>query len=372
MKELTLLFLKLGITGFGGPAAHIAMMEEEVVHRRHWITHEHFLDLLGATNLIPGPNSTEMAIHIGLVRAGWKGLVVAGLCFILPAVLITCLFAKMYVLYGSIPAFQPVVIGIRPAIIAVIASAIYRLAKPVIKKSHSLILGLGVVALSLAGVDEVLLLLVCGFLGLFGNRLFPSIVSLVVIYPLSLIPSSQLLPPSDISLTGLGFFFLKIGSILYGSGYVLVAYLQGGLVDARHWLTQAQLFDAIAVGQFTPGPVLSTATFIGYVVLGFPGAAVATLGIFLPSFLLVLISSPFIPRLRRSPIAGGFLDGVNAGSLGLMAAVTIKLALAALTGIGPWVIFVGAAIVLLRWNPNAAWIVVGSGILGWIETHAGL
>ena len=374
MKELALLFLKLGTIGFGGPAAHIAMMEDEVVRRRGWMSPERFLDLLGATNLIPGPNSTEMAIHIGYLRAGWKGLLLAGVCFIVPAVAITLLLAHLYVAYGAIPQLQPFVAGIRPAIIAVILAAVFRLSRPSLKNRFAFGLGVIVVFLNLYGFDEIILLVGSGVLGLlwnYRNQLRQTTIGLMALLPLL---NSQTLRTFQVvdatvtgaSLAGLGLFFLKIGSILYGSGDVLVAFLQSGLVDTRHWLTQSQLFDAIAVGQFTPGPVLSTATFIGYLILGLPGASVATVGIFLPSFVLVLVSNPFIPRLRKSPLASGFLDGVNSASLGLMLAVTIKLALTALTGVGPWLIVLIASVLVLRWNINAAWIVIGSAILGWL------
>ena len=374
MKELALLFLKLGTIGFGGPAAHIAMMEDEVVRRRGWMSPERFLDLLGATNLIPGPNSTEMAIHIGYLRAGWKGLLLAGVCFIVPAVAITLLLAHLYVAYGAIPQLQPFVAGIRPAIIAVILAAVFRLSRPSLKNRFAFGLGVIVVFLNLYGFDEIILLVGSGVLGLlwnYRNQLRQTTIGLMALLPLlnsRTLRTFQVLDATvtGASLAGLGLFFLKIGSILYGSGYVLVAFLQSGLVDTRHWLTQSQLFDAIAVGQFTPGPVLSTATFIGYLILGLPGASVATVGIFLPSFVLVLVSNPFIPRLRKSPLASGFLDGVNSASLGLMLAVTIKLALTALTGVGPWLIVLIASVLVLRWNINAAWIVIGSAILGWL------
>ena len=371
VKELALLFAKLGATAFGGPAAHIAMMEEEVVKRRQWLSHERFLDLLGATNLIPGPNSTEMALHIGYLRGGWRGLIVAGACFIVPAVLLTLLFAHLYVLFGTVPALQPFVAGIRPAIVAVIAAAVVRLGRPMVKKRFPATMGVIVVILSLIGVNEILLLFCAGFLGLlwaFRDRISRVLTGLAAVVPfladgiLRVNPSVQL--PATASVVGLGLFFLKIGSILYGSGYVLVAFLQGGLVDTNHWLTQTQLFDAIAVGQFTPGPVLSTATFIGYVILGVPGAAVATTAIFLPSFLFVLLTNPFLPRLRNSRRLSGFLDGVNAASLGLMISVTITLGLASLTGVGPIAIFVIAAVVVIGWKVNAGWVVLGSAILG--------
>jgi chromate transporter len=377
VKELSLLFLKLGTIAFGGPAAHIAMMEDEVVRRRGWISHEHFLDLLGATNLIPGPNSTEMAIHIGYLRGGVRGLLLAGLCFILPAVIIALVLAHLYVAYGSTPEIRPFVTGIRPAVIAIILAAVLRLSKPIVKNRIGIAVGVLVVILNLVGVDEILLLLASGLVGLLWNyrdklrQTFAASIALLSSFDFQLVTPTE--PTvATASLLGLGLFFLKAGSVLYGSGYVLIAFLQGGLVDARHWLTQQQLFDAIAVGQFTPGPVLSTATFIGYLILGIPGASIATLGIFLPSFVFVLISNPLIPKLRKSPLASGFLDGVNAASLGLMLAVTIELGMTALSGFGSWLIFLIAALVVVLWNVNAAWIVIGSAILGLLFSFLGL
>ena len=372
MRELALLFLRLGTVAFGGPAAHIAMMEEEVVKRRGWISHEHFLDLLSATNLIPGPNSTELAIHIGYLRAGWRGLLVAGICFILPAVAITLLFAYLYVSYGSIPQVGVFILGIRSAVIAVVLAAVLRLGKPLLKNHFMVLLGGLVTALSLLGIDEIVLLVVAGVLGLLWSvrgRLIDGSASLFAISPflasMMIGPSMSVTIVGSATLTGLAFFFLKVGSVLYGSGYVLAAFLQGGLVDARHWLTQTQLLDAIAVGQFTPGPVLSTATFIGYLILGVPGAFVSTAGIFLPSFVFVLISAPFIPRLRTSPLTRGFLDGVNAASLELMLSVAMLLGGSTLTTLSSGIVFLLAIVALVLWNPNPAWIVAGGAVLGW-------
>ncbi len=380
LKELALIFLRLGTIGFGGPAAHIAMMEEEVVKRRKWLTHEYFLDLLGATNIIPGPNSTEMAIHIGYVRAGWRGVVIAGVCFIFPAIAITLIFAHLYVEYGTLPHVAQFIWGIRAAVIAVVLAAVYRLGKPMMKKPLASLLGAAVCALSLLHIGEITLLLAAGILGiLWENRHLwkqhgPAIL-LIGVLPVVLIQADFGTTPvvaHPPTVAALGFFFIKIGSILYGSGYVLIAFLQGGLVDVNHWLTQTQLLDAIAVGQFTPGPVLSTATFVGYLMLGFPGAAVSTAGIFLPSFVFVLVTAPFVPRLRTSSTAAGFLDGVNAASLGLMLAVCISLCTSTLTNTGSWLIFVVAAIAVIRWNIHAAWIVGGAAILGWLISVSGL
>jgi chromate transporter len=375
LKELAQLFAKLGFIAFGGPAAHIAMMEEEVVKRRKWLTHEHFLDLIGVTNLIPGPNSTEMAIHIGLVRAGWRGLIVAGACFIAPAIAITLVFAYLYVQYGSLPQLAPIVAGIRPAIIAVILGAVYRLAKPIVRKDNShVVIGFIVTVLALFRINEIVLLFSGGFAVLaWSNRhRFRNITSafflMCFLAPLSIPAVRTVAPLNGITLAGLGLFFLKIGSILYGSGYVLVAFLQGGLVETRHWLTQTQLMDAVAVGQFTPGPVLSTAAFIGYLLLGFPGAAAATVGIFLPSFVFVLIISPFIPRIRNVPPLRAFLDGVNVSALGLMLAVCVVLGIGTLSSPVMWLIFLGAIISTLIWNLHPAWLVVGGAVVGWLAT----
>lgn len=372
LSQIARLFLRLGIVSFGGPASHLAMMEDEVVTRRRWLTHEQFLDLLGATNLIPGPNSTEMTIHIGYTQAGWRGLLVAGGCFILPATIITLLLSHLYVRFGTIPQVGSLLLGIKPAVIAIIGGAVFRLSRVMVKQRLMIGIGIGVLILNILRVGEIVLLLSAGLIGILwenrnrlwnmGTRIFASgVILLTGVLPVASASARMSTP----TLTGLGIFFLKIGSVLYGSGYVLVAFLQGGLVEGRHWLTQTQLLDAIAMGQITPGPVLSTATFVGYVVLGLPGAAVATAGIFLPSFVFVRISSPWIPKLRRLPATRGFLNGVNAGAWGLMASVAIHLAMETLTHPGGWLIFAVAAVILFRWNVNSAWIVLGSALAGW-------
>ncbi len=373
LRELALVFGRLGIIGFGGPAAHIAMMEEEVVKRRNWISHESFLDMLGVTNLIPGPNSTEMAIHVGLRKGGWRGLLVAGFCFIAPAIALTIALAYLYVRYGSLPHLAPLIIGIRPAIIAVILGAVFRLSKPVIKKNgSSAIIGVLVALLSCLQVNEILLLVGGGVLALAWN-LKGKLSRNLVVPAIFLIPATaSVVQPAAINdaitLSGLGLFFLKIGSILYGSGYVLVAFLQGGLVEARHWLTQGQLLDAIAVGQFTPGPVLSTAAFIGYVLLGFPGAMVSSVGMFLPSFVFVPIISPLIGKFRNVPSLRAFLDGVNASALGLMLAVCVLLGVTTLTSPLMWLIFIGAALASTVWRLHPAWLVIGGAFISWLAT----
>lgn len=377
LRTLAWVFFRLGTIGFGGPAAHIAMMEEETVKRRKWLSHEQFLDLLGATNLIPGPNSTEMAIHVGYVKAGWRGLTVAGSCFIFPAVAITLLFAYLYVHFGTVPQLAAFMFGIRAAIIAVILAAVFRLSRPMLKKRHLVIIGLAVTILNLFRFDEIALLFGAGLAGMVWEnrqrlRQIASSLFAVDIPPIIAVLFSAAENESVIPVTwvGVGLFFLKIGAILYGSGYVLVAFLQGGLVEQYHWLTQQQLLDAIAIGQFTPGPILSIATFIGYMLLGLPGAAVATIGVFLPSFIFVMLSSPLIPKLRGSPIARSFLDGVNSGALGLMLAVCFSLGFASLTSVAGWLIFGLAIVVLVVWNLNAAWIILGSACLGWLLSQA--
>ena len=385
LKELALVFLKLGVLGFGGPAAHIAMMEEEVVARRGWLKRERFLDLLGATNLIPGPNSTEMAIHLGYVRAGWSGLAVAGICFILPAVGLTAGLAWIYVRFGQLPQVAPWLLGIKPAVLAIIAVSVWRLGNRACKTWSLGIIGGGVLVASLLQVNEVAALLLGGVAGMLWLRL-PRVVrsrrgKILPILAISWLgqwlgAKSQILlaamagaggaGAASATLWKLGLFFLKVGAVLYGSGYVLVAFLQGGLVQEYGWLTQRQLLDAIAIGQFTPGPVLSTATFIGYLIAGAGGAAVATTGIFAPSFVFVALVNPWVPRLRKSPWTAAFLDAVNVSAVALMAAVTVKLGQATLTAWPAWLIALAAILIGLRWKINLAWIVVGGGVLGWL------
>ncbi len=376
--QLLGLFLKLGVTAFGGPAAHIAMMEEEVVTRRGWLTRERFLDLIGATNLIPGPNSTEMAIHIGFVRAGIVGLVVSGISFILPAALLTLGCAWAYDRFQTVPQAEALLYGIKPAVMAVILSAVWRLGKTAAKGPFLIGIGFLVMLLVLFGINEIIALLGGGIVGILwqlGSRLGKGKALLGFAW----LPSSNLAlsvtaaSPSSVTLTSLGLFFLKIGCVLFGSGYVLIAFLQGGLVEQHQWLTQQQLLDAVAIGQFTPGPVLTTATFIGYVLAGPLGALVATLGIFGPSFLFVLATNPLIPRLRQSAVAGAFLDAVNASAIGLMAAVTVELARHTLidweaTQIdwGAGLIALVSAALLFRYKVNSAWLVLGGAAIGWL------
>jgi chromate transporter len=360
--EVARVALRLGLTAFGGPAVHIAMLREEVVVRRRWMTDDEFVDLLGATNLIPGPNSTEMVIHAGFRRAGWAGFAVGGILFILPAAAIVLAFAWAYVEYGKTPAVEWVLYGIKPVVIAIVVQAIWGLARSAVKNVWLAVVGVASLALYLAGINELLILFGFGALALLARSAARQRGRLI----LAALPATEFLGHRAIhvapDLTRLFLIFLKIGSVLYGSGYVLLAFLQGEFVDRLGWLTQQQLLDAVAVGQFTPGPVFTTATFIGYVIGGWSGAALATVGIFLPSFLFVAISQPLIPRLRKSPVAAALLDGVNVAALGLMAGVTWQLGRGAVMDAFTLALAVGAAVVLLRWKINSAWLVLAGAL----------
>jgi chromate transporter len=369
LKEIALLFLKLGLIGFGGPAAHIAMMEEEVVNRRKWMSRQHFLDLVGATNLIPGPNSTEMTMHCGHERAGWKGLFTAGACFIFPAVVLTGLFAFLYVEYGTIPAVEPFLYGIKPAVLAIILSAIHKLGKKALKSWQLGVIGAMVIVSSLLGVNEITAILAAGIFGmLWLGFLAGSSSEKKNRLPLLswLLAGGGAALSTSVSNTKLFLVFLKVGAVLFGSGYVLVAYLDAELVEKLGWLTKPQLLDAIAIGQFTPGPVLSTATFIGYQINGAYGALVATLGIFLPSFFFVLLLNPIVPRLRKSPWAAAFLDAVNIGAVGVMIGVTYRLGEEVLTDWKGWLIALLSVVISFGWKKvSAVYIVVGGAVLGY-------
>lgn len=367
LSQLALIFLRLGATAFGGPAAHIALMEEEFVRRRKWLTHEEFLDLLGVTNLIPGPNSTEMAIHIGYRQGGWPGLFVAGACFILPAMLMVLAAAWAYVTYGALPAVGGILKGVTPVILAVVAQALWGFGKTALKRPELWVIGLAVAGASLLGYNELLLLLLGALvaLGVGWWRGRGAAAVLPLPWLLAVGGAPRIVGESEpYALSGLFGFFLKTGAVLYGSGYVLLAFLEKGLVHDRAWLTQQQLLDAIAVGQFTPGPVFTTATFIGYVIDGWSGGLLATLGIFLPAFLFVGLIHPLAGWLRRSKPFGRALDGVNAASLGLMAAVLIKLGVGALTGWLPILLAVVALVILVRWKVNSAWLVLAGALVG--------
>ncbi len=365
LTEVVALFLRLGFTAFGGPAAHVAIMHNEVVVRRKWLTNEEFLDLLGATNLVPGPNSTEMAIHIGYVRAGWSGLLLGGFCFVAPAVLIVLSLAWLYVRFGATPQAGWLLYGIKPVVIAIIAQALWTLGSKALKNKALALIGAIVFALYFLGVNEIALL----FTGGLVFMLIANVRRLQNVNPAMMLPLSGLLlaqTATPFSLPVLFLTFLKIGSVLYGSGYVLLAFLRADFVLRLGWLTDQQLLDAVAIGQVTPGPLFTAATFIGYLLGGTPGALLATLGIFLPSFIFVAISNPLIPKLRNSLWAGSLLDGVNASALGLMAAVTVQLGASALTDFFTILIAVISLILILRYKVNSTWLIAGGAIAGFI------
>ncbi|MBZ4043794.1 chromate efflux transporter [Flavobacterium hibisci] len=368
LKDIASLFLKLGIIGFGGPAAHIAMMQEEVVTKRKWLTEQHFLDLMGATNLIPGPNSTEMAIHIGHEKGGWKGLLIAGLCFILPAVFITAIFAFLYKQYGQLPEVQPFIYGIKPAIIAIILGAVSPLAKKSLKSAQLLIIGLLVLLGALSSVNEIYLMFGAGFIALFlayfRNRKGNNLNSFFTL------PILQITSTTVISATSVNLFwiFLKIGAILYGSGYVLFAFLDTELVSTG-LLARQQLIDAIAVGQFTPGPVFSSVTFIGYQINGWAGAVVSTIAIFLPSFVFVALLNPIVKKMRNSKPFSAFLDAVNVASVAIIAAICFEMGKDTITDWRTILIAVLSITIAFGYKKlNSAFVVLGGSLIGYLLT----
>jgi len=374
LRDLSLLYLRLGTTAFGGPAAHIAMMEDEVVRRRRWLTREQFLDLLGVVNLIPGPNSTEMAIQIGYRVAGWRGLLTGGLCFILPAALLTLGVAWAYVRYGMLPQAAGMLYGIKATMIAVVLQAIWKLSRTAVKNRILAVIGVLAIMATALGVNLLVVLFGAGVLAAATERAW---------FDAATIPkrSSAWLVPgiasgtavgiagaaAPFSLASLFFFFLKVGAVLFGSGYVLLAFIRPDLVVRLKWLTDKQLLDAIAVGQVTPGPVFTTATFIGYLLGRVPGAVLATVGIFLPSFILIAIVGPVVPYLRRSPLFGGFLDGVNVGALALMAVVTWQLGRSALVDVTTITLAVLSALALIRFGINSTWLILAGAIVGFVK-----
>lgn len=395
LKDLAALFLKLGFTGFGGPAAHIAMMHDEVVKRRQWFTDQEFLDLVGATNLIPGPNSTEMAIHIGMRRAGWLGLIVGGVCFVAPAMLIVLALAWAYVQYGSAPQATWLLYGVKPVVIAIIGQALYTLGRKAIATPLAAVVAVGVVVLYLAGMNEIALLFIGGLVVMLGanyRRLARGMGAMFLspMPPLLRSKIPRILAEGDkggiwdggipilasavalgisvpYSLPLLFLTFLKIGSVMYGSGYVLFAFLRADFVARYGWLTDQQLIDAIAIGQVTPGPLFTSATFIGYMLDGVPGALLATLGMFLPAFAFVAISSPWIPRMRQSAWVGGLLDGVNVAALGLMAAVTIELSRASFPDALTIIVGLASLALLVRFRLNSTWLIAAGAVIGLVS-----
>ena len=390
LRDLAWLFLKLGATAFGGPAAHIAMMEDEVVRRRQWLTREAFLDYLGATNLIPGPNSTELAIHIGHARAGWPGLVVAGASFIVPATLLVGAAAWAYVKYGAMPAVAGVLYGVKPVVVAVVVQALWSLGRTAMKSRWLAAIGVMAAAAVASGLNELLVLAGAGVLAAAAGSMrrrrgarsicAAGACAAGTLTPAPLRAAAGVAASSGAVAAGVAasaaatvpfavwslfLIFLKIGSVLFGSGYVLLAFLRADFVERLGWLTEAQLLDAVAVGQVTPGPVFTTATFIGYLLGGTAGAAAATAGIFLPAFIFVALSGPLVPRIRKSAVAGAVLDGVNVASLALMAVVTWHLGRSSLVDLPTIAMAAAAGIAIMRYRVNSAWVVLAGALLGW-------
>ncbi len=380
LKELALFFLRLGVTAFGGPAAHIAIMEDELVRRRKWLSREKFLDLLGASSLIPGPSSSELAIHIGYLRGGWAGLIIGGMCFIFPAALMVGIIAWAYVRFGHLPAVAAVLYGVKPVVIAVILQALWGLGRTAVKSTVLAVAGVLCVALSFAQVNVLIILFGTGAIlaGIHAitatraDRRKTSALTFISAWRGARACLARIFPWAGATgvvavipgMWTLFLVFLRIGSIVFGSGYVLLAFLRADLVVHRAWVTDAQLVDAVAIGQVTPGPVFTTATFLGYLLRGPAGALVATVGIFLPAFILVAISGPLIPMIRRSKTAGAFLDGVNVASLALMAAVSYDLGRSAIVDGLTAGLAIVSAILLLRFRTNSAWLVLGGAAIG--------
>lgn len=365
--EVATYFLKLGLTAFGGPAAHIALMHDETVKRRRWLDEQRFLDILGAVNLVPGPNSTEMAIYLGFLRAGWIGLLLGGVCFVLPAMLIVLALAWAYVNFGSTPQVGALLYGVKPVIIAIIAQALWNLGRRAVKGAVTGIAGLAVLALYLLNVNVFALLLGVGIVVmlLVNYRRLRESGHLNIFLLLPGLSLSGAAVPFSLGLLFLT--FLKIGALLYGSGYVLLAFIRADFVVSLGWLTDRQLIDAIAIGQVTPGPLFTTATFIGYLLGGVPGALLATLGIFLPSFIFVALISLILPRVRGSSWTAAFLDGVNVAALGLMTGVALQLAQAAVVDALSVGVALISAVLLLRFRVNSTWLIAGGAVIGWLS-----
>jgi len=361
LGELAGLFLRLGTTAFGGPAAHIAMMREEVVLRRRWLSETEFLDLLGAANLIPGPTSTELAIHVGWRRRRWSGLLVAGSCFILPAMVITGALGWVYVRFGGLPQIGWVLYGLKPVVLAVIVQAIASLAPKAAPSWPLRALGLAAVVAVTLGADELTVLLAAGALGAALKGAEGGQPRLHGLAPLAVGAGAS---ATAATLPAIFLVFAKIGAVLFGSGYVLLAFLRAELVERNHWLSESQLIDAVAVGQVTPGPLFTTATFVGYLLAGPAGAVVATVGIFLPAFVFVALSGPLVPRLRRSRLASGFLDGVNVASLALMVVVTAQIARAAIVDLPTAALGLLAAVLLIGVGLRSSWLLLGGALAG--------
>ncbi len=372
LRKMALVFLKLGTIAFGGPAAHIAMMEDEFVTRRQWLTREQFLDRLGAANLIPGPSSTEMAIFIGYEKRGWLGFLVSGCCFILPAAIMVGAIASAYVRYGTLPQVNGVLYALKPVVIAVVIQAFWKLARSAVKTKWLIVVAVLAAVLYAIRVHEVLVLAIAAGLAaapvLYRSSTSPRHLSALLF---TSVPPVRAFALSAATAAAFGLWrlflvFAKIGAVLFGSGYVLLAFLRADLVERLHWLTEKQLLDSVAVGQITPGPVFTTATFIGYIIGGIPGAVVATVGIFAPAFVFVSLSGLLIPRIRKSPVAGAMLDGVVVGSLALMGMIAWQLGRAAIVDLPTIVIAIVSTALLLRFSVNSAWLIAAAGVFGWL------
>ncbi len=362
LGEVAALFLRLGLTAFGGPAAHIAFIEEECVRRRGWLSRERFLDVLGAANLIPGPTSTELVMHCGLQRAGWLGLLIAGVCFITPTAVIVGLLAAVYVQAGDLPGFEGLLQAVKPVVVIVVFQALFRLTRTAIRTVPMMFLAVAVVLITYTGIPEVWILLLAGFVSaIVGRRWVLAMLVAVLSVPAKVVAATAV---ASVAVSSLFTYFLKTGSVIFGSGYVLFAFLEGDLVQRYGWLTQAQLLDAIAVGQVTPGPVFTSATFIGYLLAGPTGAVVATFGIFLPAFLFTALSATLLHRVRNAPAVRGFLDGVNAAAVALIAVVLYELARSALVDITMVAIAVISAALIFLLKVNSAWVIVGAAAIG--------
>ncbi len=362
LGEVAALFLRLGLTAFGGPAAHIAFIEEECVRRRGWLSRERFLDVLGAANLIPGPTSTELVMHCGLQRAGWLGLLIAGVCFITPTAVIVGLLAAVYVQAGDLPGFEGLLQAVKPVVVIVVFQALFRLTRTAIRTVPMMFLAVAVVLITYTGIPEVWILLLAGFVSaIVGRRWVLAMLVAVLSVPAKVVAATAV---ASVAVSSLFTYFLKTGSVIFGSGYVLFAFLEGDLVQRYGWLTQAQLLDAIAVGQVTPGPVFTSATFIGYLLAGPTGAVVATLAIFLPAFLFTALSATVLHRVRNAPAVRGFLDGVNAAAVALIAVVLYELARSALVDITMVAIAVISAALIFLLKVNSAWLIVGAAAIG--------
>ena len=355
LGEVASAFLKLGVIGFGGPAAHIALMRREFVEERHWLDEDRFLELFGAANLIPGPASTELGMMLGYLRAGWAGLLVAGACFIAPAMTIVLILASIYVRYGSVPATGWVLAGVAPVMIAIIADALWQLGRRALKTLPLAGVGIAVLLLYLLGVYPIVLLFGGALLVMLGRQAGKLRGHATFLLPVG---------AATVPLRSIFFEFLKLGAIVYGSGYVLLAFLRSDVVQHLHWLSDGHLVDAVAIGQVTPGPVFTTATFIGYLLAGVPGGITATVAIFLPSFVFAGVVYSLLPRLRRSAWAAAFLDGVTVCGLGLMAGVSIQLGRIAITGVLTAALALAAFVILRRYQPNSAWLVLGGALIG--------